>query len=95
VIEPVNRLSLAISGSGSVIFSSPSKTCTSSCNTDYAKSSTPTVTLTATAGSRTTFLGWSGACSGTSTCTVTMDAAKSATATFGKSSGGGGKPPRK
>ena len=91
VIEPVNRLSLAISGSGSVAFSSPSKSCTSSCNTDYPKSSTTTVTLTAKAGSRTTFMGWSGACSGTSTCTVTMTAAKSVTATFGKSSGGGGK----
>jgi hypothetical protein len=91
VIEPVNRLSLAISGSGSVSFSSPVKTCTSSCTTDYPKSSTPTVTLTAKAGNRTTFKGWSGACSGTSTCTVTMNAAKSVTATFGKSSGGGGK----
>jgi M6 family metalloprotease-like protein len=91
VIEPVNRLSLAISGSGSVSFSSPVKTCTSSCTTDYPKSSTPTVTLTAKAGNRTTFKGWSGACSGTSTCTVTMNAAKSVTATFGKASGGGGK----
>jgi len=92
VIEPVNRLSLAISGSGSVSFNSPVKTCTSSCTTDYPKSSTTTVTLTAKAGSRTTFGGWSGACSGTAlTCTVTMNAAKSVTATFGKSSGGGGK----
>ena len=91
VIEPVNRLSLAISGSGSVTFSSPSKTCTSSCNTDYPKSTTPTVTLTAKAGNRTTFTGWSGECAGTSTCTVTMNSAKSVTATFGKSSGGGGK----
>jgi M6 family metalloprotease-like protein len=91
VIEPVKRLSLAMSGSGSVSFSSPVKTCTSSCATDYPASSTPTVTLTAKAGSRTTFTGWSGACSGTSTCTITMNGDKSVTATFGRSSGGGGK----
>ncbi|MFN2590153.1 MAG: hypothetical protein ABR518_05240 [Actinomycetota bacterium] len=43
------------------------------------------MTLTATAASGSTFTGWSGACSGTAaTCTVTMDAAKTATATFAK-----------
>jgi len=92
VIEPVNRLSLAISGSGSVSFSAPTKSCTTSCTTDYAASSMTTVTLTARPGNRTTFTGWSGACSGTSlTCSVTMNGDKSATATFGKSAGGGGK----
>lgn len=41
------------------------------------------VTLTATATNYSTFMGWSGAsCSGTGTCSVTMDAAKSVTATF-------------
>ena len=88
VIEPVHRLSLAISGSGSVKFSSPSKTCTSSCTTDYPEAQAPAITLTATAGSRSTFTGWSGACSGTATtCTVSMNSDKSVTATFGKSSG--------
>jgi hypothetical protein len=94
VIEPVNRLSLALSGSGSVSFNSPAKTCTSSCTTDYATAQTTTVTLTATAGSRTTFTGWSGACTGTSTCMITMDGDKSVTATFGKATSGGGKRPR-
>ena len=89
VVEPVHRLSLAISGSGSVAFSSPAKTCTTSCTTDYLETQAPTVTLTATAGSRATFSGWSGACSGTSTtCTVGMNADRSVTANFGKSSGG-------
>ena len=90
VIEPVNRLSLAISGSGSVSFSSPEKSCTSSCATDYPASGSASVTLTAKAGNRTTFTGWSGACSGTSTCTVSMNSDKSVTATFGKSGGGSG-----
>jgi M6 family metalloprotease-like protein len=94
VIEPVNRLSLGISGSGSVSFSSPARTCSSSCTTDYPEAASTTVTLTAVAGSRTTFAGWSGACTGTaSTCTVTMSTDRSVSANFGKASGG--KPPRK
>ena len=40
------------------------------------------VTLTATADIGSTFTGWSGACPGTGGCVVTMDAAKSVTATF-------------
>ena len=40
------------------------------------------VTLTATPGTNVVFAGWSGACSGTGACTVTMDAAKAVTATF-------------
>jgi hypothetical protein len=89
VIEPVSRLSLAIGGSGSVSFSSPAKTCTSSCTTDYLEAQAPSITLTATAGNRATFTGWSGACTGTTTtCTVGMNSDKSVTATFGKSSGG-------
>jgi hypothetical protein len=49
------------------------------------------VTLTATADAGSTFSGWSGACTSTSsTCSVTMDANKSVTATFTRSGGGGG-----
>jgi hypothetical protein len=41
------------------------------------------VTLTASAGSGSTFAGWSGGgCSGTGSCSVTMDANKTVTATF-------------
>jgi hypothetical protein len=40
------------------------------------------VTLTATASAGSTFTGWSGACTGTGSCVVTMSAAKSVTATF-------------
>jgi M6 family metalloprotease-like protein len=91
VIEPVYRLSLGLSGSGSVAFSAPAKTCTSSCVADYPKSTGTMVTLTAKPGSRSTFTGWSGACTGTSlTCTVTMSGNLSVNASFGKTSGGGG-----
>jgi hypothetical protein len=40
------------------------------------------VELTATPGKGSAFGGWSGACSGTGTCKVTMSAAKSVTAEF-------------
>jgi hypothetical protein len=40
------------------------------------------VTLTATPATGSTFTGWSGACTGTGTCAVTMDAAKNLAATF-------------
>ncbi len=49
------------------------------CSNDFA-SGTP-VTLTATT-SNSTFAGWSGACTGTGPCVVTMDAAKNVTAIF-------------
>jgi len=41
-----------------------------------------TVTLTATPDAGSVFTGWSNACTGTGTCVVSMDAAKTATATF-------------
>ena len=40
------------------------------------------MTLSQSAGAGSTFAGWSGACSGTGGCTVTMDQARSVTATF-------------
>jgi uncharacterized repeat protein (TIGR02543 family) len=40
------------------------------------------VTLCASTGTGSTFSGWSGACTGTGTCQVTMNADKSVTANF-------------
>jgi hypothetical protein len=51
-----------------------------SCSAVYADGTA--VTLTATAASTWTFSGWSGACSGTNPCQVTMNSNLSATATF-------------
>jgi len=42
------------------------------------------VTLAATPAKRAAFAGWSGACTGTGACTVTLTQAKSVTATFKK-----------
>ncbi|XAH25819.1 choice-of-anchor U domain-containing protein [Xylophilus sp. GW821-FHT01B05] len=64
------------------------------CTAGYAIDSTPaaSVTLTATPDAGATFLGWGGACIGTGTCTVTMDQARSVTASFVLSSFTGGLP---
>ena len=48
------------------------------------------VTLTAKAGDGSVFTEWGGACSGTGTCVVAMDADKLVTARFASSSGGAG-----
>ena len=55
--------------------------CPTTCRADFAVGSQ--VTLTATANGGSSFTGWSGAgCSGTGTCTVTMSAAESVTASY-------------
>jgi len=55
--------------------------CGSACAANYTSGTT--VILTATPASGWSFAGWSGGgCSGTATCTVTMNAAQSVTATF-------------
>jgi uncharacterized repeat protein (TIGR01451 family) len=50
------------------------------CSANYT-AGTP-VTLTATPSGNTTFAGWGGACSGTTTCAVTMNSVQSVTASF-------------
>lgn len=67
-------------GTGTVTSSPAGINCTQTCTADFA-SGTP-VTLTEVPASGSTFTGWSGACSGTGTCSVTMNSAESVTATF-------------
>jgi len=78
----VLTVSTAGAGSGSVTSSPPGIACGSACTESYAAGTA--VTLTAAPGPSSTFEGWSGgSCSGTSlVCQVTMDTARSATATF-------------
>jgi hypothetical protein len=69
------------SGSGTVTSNPPGINCGATCSAifDYHTS----VTLTAVAGTGSTFSGWNdGNCPTNGTCTVTMDAAKSIIATF-------------
>jgi hypothetical protein len=67
-------------GDGLVTSSPPGIDCGDTCSVYLQEDSA--VTLTATADEGSTFNGWSDACSGTADCVVTMDAAKSVTATF-------------
>lgn len=73
-------VSKAGSGSGTVTSSPAGINCGGDCSENYAAGTV--VTLTATPASGSTFAGWSGACSGTGTCTVTMNANQSVTARF-------------
>jgi uncharacterized repeat protein (TIGR02543 family) len=54
--------------------------CGSDCSETYDYNTMVTLTATPAVGS--TFTGWSGACTGTGDCTVTIDQAKDVTATF-------------
>ena len=67
-------------GSGTVTSSPSGISCGSACSHNYTDGTS--VTLTAVASSGSSFAGWSGACSGTGTCTVSMTAARTITATF-------------
>jgi hypothetical protein len=67
-------------GGGSVTSSPAGISCGASCSASYVKGTV--VELSATPDSTSTFSGWSGSCSGTGACTVTMDAARTASATF-------------
>ncbi|MFL5935904.1 MAG: fibronectin type III domain-containing protein [Gaiellaceae bacterium] len=69
-------------GSGTVTSNVGGINCGAVCSADV-DAGTP-VTLIAAAGSGSTFAGWAGACTGTGPCTVQMDAAKNAVATFNK-----------
>jgi hypothetical protein len=82
--KPAYTLTVTKSGTGSgTVTSSPTGvSCGSDCSQSYASGTVVTLSRTAAAGS--TFLGWSGACTGTSTCQVTMSAAHSVTASFGR-----------
>jgi hypothetical protein len=77
---PTYSLTIKRSGSGTVSSVPSGIDCGSDCLEVYSKGTV--VTLTATPGTGYKFSGWSGACTGSANCTVTMSAAKSATATF-------------
>jgi hypothetical protein len=71
------------SGSGTVTSDPAGIDCGTDCTENYDYSTV--VTLTATVDPGSTFMGWSGtdiSCPGTGVCRVTMEAAKSVTATF-------------
>lgn len=68
------------SGSGTVTSSPPGIDCGTSCGANYAAGTS--VMLAAAAAANSVFGGWSGACTGTGSCLVTMSALREVTATF-------------
>jgi aryl-phospho-beta-D-glucosidase BglC (GH1 family) len=71
-------------GTGTVTSSPSGVNCGSSCSANFASGAS--VTLTAAAASGSTFAGWSGACTGTGSCVLSMTAARNVTATFNTTS---------
>ena len=83
VSNAIYQLNIVKDGSGSGVVTSDTGgiDCGSTCSADFADGTS--VTLTASADEGSSFDGWSGGgCSGTGSCQLTMDAAKSVTATF-------------
>ena len=68
------------SGSGTVTSDVAGINCGATCSASFADGTV--VTLTAVRSLRLPFTGWSGDCSGTGTCIVTMSVARNVTATF-------------
>ncbi len=73
------------SGGGTVTSSPSGIDCGNDCSELYADETT--VTLTAAADGSSEFAGWSGACTGNTTCQVDMTEARAVTATFNNTSG--------
>lgn len=88
---PATTFALTVSkggtGGGTVNSSPAGIICGATCTANF--SSGASVLLSAVADTGSSFAGWGGACSGTGTCSVTMDAAKSVTATFNTAPAGG------
>jgi hypothetical protein len=81
IVQRTLTVTKAGTGSGTVTSTPAGISCGSDCTENYADGTT--VSLTAAAATGSTFAGWSGGvCSGTSTCSVSMTAARAVTATF-------------
>ena len=82
------RLTVTTAGVGAGTVRGPGITCVrpaavgNDCTATYAAGALVTLTARPAAGSG--FTGWSGACTGTDDCTVTMSVARAVTATFAK-----------
>lgn len=82
VAVPTAALSVSTTGTGAgTVSSNPAGiSCGATCSAAVPIGTS--ITLTATAASGSTFMGWSGACNGTGTCSWTMNANAAVTATF-------------
>ncbi len=86
VFTAVGRRTLTVSrtgtGKGTVTSAPAAIDCGQTCEVGFGVGAKVTLTATAAAGSR--FAGFSGACTGTGSCRVTMDEARAVSATFEK-----------
>jgi hypothetical protein len=81
VIEPPSySLNVVVLGPGSVVSEPAGIDCGADCDESYPAGTV--VTLTPRADGTATFVGWTGACSGTGNCSVMMDMAGEVTAKF-------------
>lgn len=80
VAQSVLTVTKAGAGSGTVTSAPAGISCGATCSASFPQSAS--VTLSAAPGAGSLFAGWSGACSGTGTCTVGMNVARNVTATF-------------
>jgi hypothetical protein len=80
--HPPNSQTLTVNatGSGSITSDPAGIDCGSTCVHEFGSGTV--VTLTATPASGYQFAGWSGACSGTGVCVLTLDAARQVSASF-------------
>ena len=78
--QACRTLSVSRAGSGTGGVSGAGISCPPACSSTYADSTTVVLTATPATGSR--FAGWSGACSGSGTCSVTMAMDLAVTARF-------------
>lgn len=80
-------LSVNFVGSGSVTSSPGGIDCNANCSAEFSDGTSVTLTATAAAGFE--FSGWSGACSGTGNCSITLSSNQTVTATFSELVSGG------
>lgn len=80
LLVPSSTLSVKKAGAGTVKSSPAGISCGGDCTQAFALGTV--ITLTQTPASGYSFSGWSGACTGTGQCKVTMNKAKAVTATF-------------
>jgi hypothetical protein len=78
---PQVPLSVAMTGAGRITSDLPGLDCAAACATQWDQGTTVSLSATPATGLR--FVRWTGACTGNSTCTVTLAQAQSVTAVFG------------
>ncbi len=82
---PQRTLTVQVQGAGSGTVTGPGINCPGDCTETYDNGQAVVLAAAPAVGS--SFGGWSGACSGSAPCALTMDADKQATATFNSSPG--------